>query len=131
MKEERIKPIEQLTLEPFERGKSYVFYSSMGTLQLLTLGIARSLYRDWKVSPVSHIGQLCRPALFLLLSGKCASHNVARSPDAYVEGVSVVWVAPKWEASAIKTLPKPFRFMADGTNFMHGGSICYLPKLRR
>ena len=44
MKEERIKPIEQLTLEPFERGES-CFY---GVCIRLTR-YHRSLYCDWQI----------------------------------------------------------------------------------
>ena len=51
LKEERIKPFEQLTLEPFERGK-YRF-SGLGTE--LTWG-DRSLYCDWQVCALFELG---------------------------------------------------------------------------
>lgn len=44
MKEERIKPFEQLTLEPFERGK---YTASYGSITLTPC--YRSLHCDWQI----------------------------------------------------------------------------------
>lgn len=44
MKEERIKPFEQLTLEPFERGKYHLVW-----LGISLTGCYRSLHCDWQI----------------------------------------------------------------------------------
>lgn len=54
MKEERFKPIEQLTLEPFERGKSLSLLHSETHLNWTILIMRRSLYRDREICS-SHI----------------------------------------------------------------------------
>ena len=52
LKEERIKPFEQLTLEPFERGKYH--FSGLGTE--LTLG-DRSLHCNWQICALFELGK--------------------------------------------------------------------------
>lgn len=47
LKEEKVKPKEQLTLEPFERGQYRLFHYTR-YMWLLTL-CYRSLYCDWEV----------------------------------------------------------------------------------
>lgn len=62
MREERIKPIEQLTLEPFERGESFPCFPPPFLLlvrkeEVLMCGCAayRSLYRRGSLYPIVYI----------------------------------------------------------------------------
>ena len=60
MREERLKPLEQLTLEPFERGMFILLYCYTTTIKIPStdlLSPSRSLHRRCSIRPLCHISK--------------------------------------------------------------------------